>query len=148
MEKKSEVLRFRVDVDTLTALKRRSDEDGENLSEILRQCIVNELAHKSRDAPSVEADVFRDSRRHCDGGSGRRRCAEFLSAILLRGNREGDAGAAEWRTKHRQVAGQIEMLLRLLAFPADFNDSVAPCLKDSDELRGADPVRRANGRAK
>jgi hypothetical protein len=148
MEKKSEVLRFRVDVDTLTALKRRSDEDGENLSEVLRQCIVNELAYKSRDATSVEADVFWDSKQYGDGGSGRRLCAEFLSAILLRGSRKGDVGTGEWRTKRHQVTRQIEMLLRLLEFPADFNDCVAPFLKGSDELRGADPVRRANGRAK
>ena len=148
MEKKSEVLRFRVDVDTLTSLKRRSDEAGESLSEVLRRCIVNELAYKNREALSVETDAFWNSRQYRGGRSGRRLCAEFLSAILLRGSRKGDVGTGEWRTKRHQVTRQIEMLLRLLEFPADFNDCVAPFLKGSDELRGADPVRRANGRAK
>jgi hypothetical protein len=148
MEKKSEVLRFRVDVDTLTALKRRSDEAGESLSEVLRQCVVNQLAYQNREALSVETDAFWNSRQYCGGRSGRRLCAEFLSAILLRGNRKGDVGAREWRTKRRRFVNQIEMLLRLLEFPAAFHACVAPFLKGSDELRGADPVRRANGCAK
>ena len=150
MEKKTEVLRFRVGIDTVVALKRRCEETGESLSELLRRSIDSELVGQNRDVlgAGIDGNETGSSNGYVGGRKGRRHCAEVLSSILLRGRPKGPANSEEGHMKRHQIAHFIEMLLCALEFPADFDDGMVPSTKASRELTQVDPIHSASDRAR
>jgi hypothetical protein len=150
MEKKTEVLRFRVGIDTVVALKRRCEETGESLSELLRRSIDSELVGRNRDVlgAGIDGNETGSSNGYVGGRKGRRHCAEVLSSILLRGRPKGPANSEEGHMKRHQIAHFIEMLLCALEFPADFDDGMVPSMKASRELTQVDPIHSASDRAR
>src|ERR1700730_9117321 len=150
MEKKTEVLRFRVGIDTVVALKRRCEETGESLSELMRRSIDSELVGQNRDVlgAGIDGNETGSSNGYVGGRKGRRHCAEVLSSILVRGRPKGPANSEEGHMKRHQIAHFIEMLLCALEFPADFDDGMVPSMKASRELTQADPIHSASDRAR
>ena len=126
MRKKTEILRFRTDAETLAELTKLCSEAGWTPSQFLREILVSALANK-RDCMSAVPGHSRDlgqlaaSRygRHRDQGAPN----QVPRSILVDEASQADASPVNWQRKY------LEMLHRLHAV-----------LRAVDSLRSADPL--------
>jgi hypothetical protein len=131
--KKNDVLRVRIDADTLTALRRICEESGCNLSQVLRESIAREISRFER-----SPDTFHPPTNGDDGAvtrlgkDDRDACARLLSWILI-GHRSGRQPNAEQRQrKQREVSQLLEALFCALCAPSAYD-------QPTEAHRGARP---------
>jgi hypothetical protein len=115
--KKTEILRFPSDADTLAALKDLCQQSGRSLSDVLRDSLLRELAH--RDGRSRgDANDSRVFGRAASCADGRDRIADVdvLSTLLIgcRSRSGGWEAPEQLQRKHREVSRLLEALLRTL----------------------------------
>lgn len=113
--KKSESVKFRVDIDTYTALMRYCQQTGGNLSQVLRGFILRELEEQG-DSGSTASVA--DGRPNPDFDiQERSACAKVLATVLLgQGVPSSQARAWKpWARRRREIARLLEMLFRELA---------------------------------
>ena len=79
--KKSELVKFRVDIDTYAALVRHCQQTGGNLSQVLRGFILREL-EEQRDSGSAAGVLEARSNSDLDAQE-RNACAKVLATLLL-----------------------------------------------------------------
>jgi hypothetical protein len=114
---KTEILRFRSDADTLAALKDLCQQSGRSLSDVLRDSLLRELAHReggSRGAAN-ESRVFGRA-ASCADSRDRAADADVLSTLLIGCRPRSGAWEApeQLQRKHREVSRLLEALLRTL----------------------------------
>jgi hypothetical protein len=115
--KKTEILRFRSDADTLAALKDLCQQSGRSLSDVLRDSLLRELAHREGGARGGgnESRVFGRT-ASCADGRDRLADVDVLSTLLIGCRSRPGAWEApeQLQRKHREVSRLIEALLRTL----------------------------------
>ena len=117
MQKKSEILKFRVDASTSNALRKLCDQTGQTASDVLRLLLARELRdYKPLDdnavAPDGDAAVLE--------GVDPRQCARLLSSIFLGPQpqtRRADL-VENWRRRRSEVSALLEALFRELSSTA------------------------------
>jgi hypothetical protein len=130
--KKTEILRFRSDADTLSALKDLCQQSGRSLSDVLRDSLLRELAHREGGTRGT-ADESRLFGRAapCADNRDRTTDVDVLSTLLIgcRTRSGGWEAPEQLQRKHREVSRLLEALLRTLdpssrpAFPAAAGDA-------------------------
>jgi antitoxin component of RelBE/YafQ-DinJ toxin-antitoxin module len=119
--KKNDILRVRIDADTLTALKRICNECGCSLSHVLRESIAREISRLegSPDAlvPStygLSESTMRLSRDN------REACARLLSSILIGQRSRRRLKAEQLQNREREVLQLLEALFCALCEPSAY----------------------------
>jgi hypothetical protein len=119
--KKNDILRVRIDIGTLTALKRACEDSGCNLSDIVRQSIARELARRDGNSATRLARLgeFEGSISR-DGNGGRGACAQLLSSVLVSQPPRSRGGALRLERKQREVSKLLDALFRALDVPLEY----------------------------
>jgi hypothetical protein len=118
--KKTEIVKFRSDAETLAAIKRLCDESGRTLSEMLRDSVAQELTRRRAPcaeaiAGGVAAQPFEVGEAAHLRGLDLRACAHTLSSILIEPSRgRGERHRDDVVSKRRQVSRILEALFRAL----------------------------------
>jgi hypothetical protein len=108
--KKTEILRFRVDINTQTALTRHCQITGQSLSYVLRKSIESFI---ESNGPSNTADCMRSEFPASD--ETRRRYACSVATILIAGHSSlTEQDQRRCSHKHREVARLVDALFRAL----------------------------------
>jgi hypothetical protein len=119
--KKTEILRFRSDADTLSALKDLCQQSGRSLSDVLRDSLLRELAHREGGTRGT-ADESRLFGRAapCADNRDRTTDVDVLSTLLIgcRTRSGGWEAPEQLQRKHREVSRLLEALLRTLDPPS------------------------------
>jgi hypothetical protein len=114
--KKSESVKFRVDIDTYAALVRHSQHTGANLSQVLRGFILRELKEQ-KDSGSAAAVLEARSNSNLDAQE-RSACAKVLATVLLGQGVPASSqsrGWKPWARRRREITRLLETLFQELA---------------------------------
>ena len=119
--KKNDILRVRIDADTLTALKRICNESGCSLSHVLRESIAREISRFAGNSgvlvPSMNGLKESVTRLSSDD---REACARLLSSILIGQQSRRQLSGEQLQCRQREVFQLLEALFRALCTPSAY----------------------------
>lgn len=133
--KKSESVKFRVDIDTYAALVRHCQQTGGNLSQVLRGFILRELEEQGDSGSTATAAVLEGRPNPDLDIQERSACAKVLATVML-----GQAapssqcrGWKPWARRRREITRLLETLFRELA-PAPGSTGPVSAIDDHDKV--------------
>jgi hypothetical protein len=136
--KKSESVKFRVDVDTYAALVRHCQQTGGNLSQVLRGFILRELEEQGDSGSTATAAVLERRPNPDLDIQERSACAKVLATVLL-GQEVPSSQCRNWKPwarRRREIARLLETLFRELApapAPAPVSTGPVSAIDDHDK---------------
>ncbi len=115
--KKSESVKFRVDIDTYAALVRHCQQTGGNLSQVLRGFILHELEEQGDSGSTATAAVLEGRPNPALDIQERSACAKVLATVLLGQVVPSSQGRGwkPWARRRREISRLLETLFQELA---------------------------------
>ncbi len=112
MKKKTEILKFRIDIATLMTLHDACRETGRTISELLRAILDRELAGRQEGLGASPSEA--EWSAALKSKDERAECARVLSSILVgpQPTLMASARLENWRAQQREVAALLESLFR------------------------------------
>ena len=131
--KKSESVKFRVDIDTYAALVRHCQQTGGNLSQVLRGFILRELEEQG-DLMAATATALAGRPNPDLDIQERSACAKVLATVLLAQGVPSSQcrGWKSWTRRRREIARLLERLFRELT-PAPASTAPVSAIDDHDK---------------
>lgn len=114
--KKSESVKFRVDIDTYAALVRHCQQTGANLSQVLRGFILRELEEQGGSGSATVAVLEARSNSDLDAQE-RSACAKVLATVLLGQGVPSSSQSRGWKPwvrRRREITRLLETLFQEL----------------------------------
>lgn len=132
--KKSESVKFRVDIDTYAALVRHCQQTGGNLSQVLRGFILRELEEQGDSGSAATAAALAGRPNPDLDIQERSACAKVLATVLLgQGVPSSQCrGWKSWTRRRREIARLLERLFRELT-PAPASTGPVSAIDDHDK---------------
>ena len=120
MRKKTEILKFRVDIGTLAALQRQCDETKLTLSELLRDMVASGLAAAGNDpGDGLIAPLWLVRPSGYLGADEHALCADLLATILTRRSIGLNQTDEMQQKNRRQILRLLNALFRALDEPTE-----------------------------